>query len=265
MSSRDIIQEYYNFVHGVTDNHLLVVIDTEHMIVVPEPSVVEHHDNISNVFDNTSGLIPEHNIRFNNIDILERADIIVQYTMPNLLYARTSERYSHLAKKMIYIPPLLIIPPYNHENHHRSHHVIMTCMCLHPENRPRRFQLFEELKARQVPIENVNHLRTFNALHDFMMDTKILVNVHQTDFHHSFEEFRCLPALLCRVIIISERPPLWETIPFHSFIIWCSYEEIADTVEYVLANYDSVYEEMFVNRADEFLSLHKQLRNLIKL
>jgi hypothetical protein len=96
-----------------------------------------------------------------------------------------------------------------------------------------------------------------------MLNTKILVNVHQTDFHHSFEEFRCLPALLSRVIIISERPPLWETIPFHSFIIWCAYDEIVNTVQDVLGNYDSIYEKMFVKRADEFLSLHKKLENEI--
>ena len=263
MSSRDIIQEYFQLINQSTDNHLLVIIDTEHMIVIPDDSVKNHKDNVCNVFDDSSDLIPNHNIRFNNITLMERADVIVQYTMPNLVYAKTSKKYEHLVNKMIYIPPLLISPTNNPINHTRNHHVIMTCMYLYPEDRPRRFKLFENLKSRHIPIENINNLKTFNELHQMMLDTKILINVHQTDFHHSFEEFRCLPALLSRVIIISERPPLWETIPFHSFIIWCSYDEIVDTVEYVLGNYDSIYDDMFIKRSNEFLSLHKSLEKLI--
>jgi hypothetical protein len=76
-------------------------------------------------------------------------------------------------------------------------------------------------------------------------DTRILVNVHQTDHHHTFEELRVLPALLCGVVVVSETVPLREEIPYHDFIVWCDYDQIIDTVRAVRDDYESYRRKMF--------------------
>ena len=74
-----------------------------------------------------------------------------------------------------------------------------------------------------------------------------MVNVHQTDHHHTFEELRVLPALLNCVIIISEDVPLKESIPYGEYIIWCTYDEIpAKTLE-VINNYTYYFDKLFTN------------------
>ena len=76
---------------------------------------------------------------------------------------------------------------------------------------------------------------------------KILINVHQTDHHHTFEELRVLPALLNGVIIISEDVPLKDKIPYNEFIIWSDYDKIVDKVKEVYENYEFYYNKIFVN------------------
>ena len=54
-----------------------------------------------------------------------------------------------------------------------------------------------------------------------------------------------MPALLCGVIVICEHSPLSELIPYHDYIIWCSYHEIIDKALEVIANYNYYYDLIF--------------------
>jgi hypothetical protein len=67
---------------------------------------------------------------------------------------------------------------------------------------------------------------------------KILVNIHQTDHYQTLEELRVLPALMTGILVISEDSPYKEHIPFSKHIIWSTYDNIVDTINNVLDNYD---------------------------
>ena len=71
-----------------------------------------------------------------------------------------------------------------------------------------------------------------------------MVNVHQTNTHHSLEENRLLPALLRGVIIVSEEVPLVHTIPYHEYLIFCPYDDIAEVAEHVHRNYEFFFERI---------------------
>ena len=72
-----------------------------------------------------------------------------------------------------------------------------------------------------------------------------MVNVHQTDHHHTFEELRVLPALLNGVIVISEDVPLKEKIPYSEYIIWVEYDKLSETTLDVYNNYLEYYDKIF--------------------
>ena len=93
--------------------------------------------------------------------------------------------------------------------------------------------------------KNVRGIYESLALRDLLDATKILVNVHQTDHHHTLEELRVLPALLRGVIVVSETVPLRECLPYERFVVWSSYENLAATVADVHRNYDEYRERIF--------------------
>jgi hypothetical protein len=97
--------------------------------------------------------------------------------------------------------------------------------------------------------------------------TKILINVHQTDHHHTFEELRVLPALSRGVLVVSEDVPLKDHIPYNEFIIWSTYEDLVDKVIEVEKNYDFFYKKIFTKKnKDKLIDLRntndKKINNL---
>ena len=112
-------------------------------------------------------------------------------------------------------------------------------------NQPRRNKLLNNLNHHHLNHVNINNCFNKNKLQHIYKNTKILINIHQTDDHHTFEELRALPALECGVIVISEFSPLNELIPYNNLIIWTSYDNIIDKVKEVMNNYDYYYDKIF--------------------
>lgn len=94
-------------------------------------------------------------------------------------------------------------------------------------------------------------------MQDIYRNTKILINIHQTIYHHTFEEIRCLPALFNGVIVISEISPLHKLIPYNELIIWCEYDNIFEKTKEVLDNYEKYYSLIFTaNNINILKNLH---------
>ena len=107
-----------------------------------------------------------------------------------------------------------------------------------------------------VDHKNINNCFSNEDLKKLYLDTKILINIHQTEHHDTFEELRVLPALLSGVIVISESSPLNNLIPYNDFIIWSSYDNIIETVKKIINNYDDYHNKIF--KSTHLLSiLHK--------
>jgi hypothetical protein len=176
-------------------------------------------------------------VRIDRFPILKSADIIIDYSIPNI----TNVARSHLTKfaeKMVYISPTLFDVDDTPLN--RSIDVLTTFI---RTDQPRRATMINMLNG--LPHINRNDCFTKELLHALYRDTKILINIHQTDHHHTFEELRVLPALECGVIVVSEVSALQEMVPYHEYIIWETYDTIVERVKDILLNYDSYYDRIF--------------------
>jgi len=111
----------------------------------------------------------------------------------------------------------------------------------------RRVNILNKLKELEVNNKTITDCFSNKCLLNTYNKAKILINVHQTEHHHTFEELRVLPALLNGVIIISEDVPLKEKIPYSDFIIWCDYDKICEKTLEVSENYEKYYNEIFTN------------------
>jgi hypothetical protein len=101
------------------------------------------------------------------------------------------------------------------------------------------------LKLKNISHTNVNDCFEKKRLEQLYCNTKILINIHQTDHHHTFEELRVLPALLCGCIVICEDSPLKELVPYHKYLIWVKYDEIVEKCIEIQNNYDFYYNKLF--------------------
>ena len=93
-------------------------------------------------------------------------------------------------------------------------------------------------------------MEKLREIYDF---SKILINIHQTDTNHTFEELRVLPALSRGVIIISELSPYIDEIPYWEFIIWSEYDKLCETVLDVIKNYEYYQKKLFNNKLNDIL------------
>jgi hypothetical protein len=179
-------------------------------------------------------------IRLCNLESYKHANIIFDYSIPNII--NTKHSIHNIYNKSIYLPPLLF--PYNPISEKRQNNVITTFMNI---NEPRRKALLFNLIYNSINIINVSNCFTESDTITLFKNTKILINIHQTEHHDTFEELRCLPALLCGCIVISEESPLKEYIPYNKHIIWATYENIPNVVHDVINNYTKYWSSIFSN------------------
>lgn len=187
------------------------------------------------------------------------ADIIIEYSMPNIENITTSNLYPEISNKLVYIAPALYDQNWVEKN--REINVLTTFIrtC-----EPRRARLLENLKQQNIRHINVNDCFEKKRLEELYGNTKIIINIHQTDHHHTFEELRVLPALLCGCIVICEDSPLKELVPYHNYLIWVKYDEIVKTCIKVQNNYHHYYNQLFGNKDMLFFetNLEKKLLHL---
>lgn len=186
-------------------------------------------------------------VRIDNYDNLMASDIIIDYSMPNIHNVFTCDLFKEFSKKHIYLYSSVYNSYFSPSN--RDITALTTFINI---NEPRRKILLERIMEKNIEHINVNDCFQKDALEKLYKNTKILINIHQTDHHHTFEELRVLPALQCGVIVISETSPLSNLIPFNDCIIWSSYENILDKVIEVINNYDYFYETVFLNKKINF-------------
>jgi hypothetical protein len=89
-----------------------------------------------------------------------------------------------------------------------------------------------------------------------------LINIHRSDDENTFEELRVLPALMNKVLVISEISPLTELIPYNPLIIWATYENIVEKTKEVLENYEEYFNKIFTR---ENINVLNDLNNVNKM
>lgn len=181
-------------------------------------------------------------VRIADYERLMTADIVIDYSIPNLINIKTSGCFDEFFPKCVYIAPMLhAIAPMNAMT-------LKTIQCVttfvNPDE-PRRRRLLLNLARHNIDHVNINTIFDRPSLEALYHKTKVLINIHQTPHHHTFEELRVLPALCSGVIVISEHSPLHTHVPYHRFVIWTTYENILPTLTDVLTNYDGYHGEIF--------------------
>lgn len=183
-------------------------------------------------------------VRIDNLNNYINTDIIINYSNPNIYNVKSSGYYDDFSHKHIYISPSIYETTYiNMEN--RKIPSLTTFINV---NEPRRHKLLENIKNyNQFNNININNCFDKNDIENLYRDTKVLINIHQTPHHDTFEELRCLPALQNGVIIVAEKSPLNHLIPYNDLIIWCEYDDIINKVKDVLDNYEEYHSKIFTN------------------
>ena len=194
-------------------------------------------------------------VRIDNYQFLNDSDIVIDYSLPNIHNVTTSQLFESFSKKMLYISPAL----YSLNSSVWKKREINVLTTFLDVSQPRRKKLIETMHEDNISHTNINNCFDKEFLQKLYENTKILINIHQTDHHHTLEELRVLPALQCGVIVICENSPLNHLVPYNDYIIWSSYEGMIDKIKDVTENYASYYAEIFEKKKNISLSdLHKQ-------
>ena len=260
------VKEYYLYIskllihalHGLEEN--CIVFFGIHQLKLPHPNVpvisidlqTEHtlvkaggrgseNSPIGEVgFQDDSGR--NYLVRIANYQNLINQDIVIDYSRINLTNIKLSGHYKEYLKKVFLIAPTLYDLKSYSSNENRQHDTIT--LFRNPEE-PRRKQFIQILHNRNVKFENLNNI--FDSLGSVYLNTKILINIRQTDFHDTLEELRILPALRCGVIVISEDAPLKEYSMYSEFILWEKLENLPDLIVDVQNNYEAYHKKIFFN------------------
>ena len=175
-------------------------------------------------------------VRIVDVWELNRSDIVIDYSATNVHHVASSGLFPDIAKKHVYIAPTLY-PLYTNP----ANRDIPTLTTFINTHLPRRKKLLDALSDHV----NVSDCFDRNAIRDVYMRTRVLINIHQTDYHCTLEELRVLPALQCGVIVVCESSPLLDVVSYADHIVWAQLEAIPSTVRHVLDNYDEYHKKIF--------------------
>lgn len=192
-------------------------------------------------------------VRVDRYNELSKADIVIDYSLPNIHHVLVSGLFSDIVKKHVYVSCSIYEPYFIKYNRNIS---FLTTFI--NTNEPRRRRLLDMIQEKKMDHTNVSNCFDKLGIETLYKNTKILINIHQTDHHHTVEELRILPAIQCGIIVISEISPLSELVPYNPFVIWTSYDNILDKAAEVLENYDEYHKSIFTENIKECISLSKK-------
>lgn len=176
---------------------------------------------------------------FSHTDVneLHQADIIIDYCITNIYNVKTCPLFEYFSKKHIYISSTFYETCFE-----KGNRPIETLTTFIYTNEPRRRYFLSRVDNTHI---NVNNCFVKEELQQLYKNTKVLINIYQTDHHHTFSELRVLPALQCGVICVCEKTPLSDLLEYNDCIIWETYDKIIEKSREVLQNYDYYHQLIF--------------------
>jgi len=232
----NVILGNYNFGFANTNKTVRIGIQCEHTLVKPGGRTVQ--EVIYGTVKHEDGT---YLIRIQEFDYINSLDCIIEYSLANIHNISTNDRFKDYLKKVAYVSAA-----YYDINFDKTEKTDIITTFVDNSN-SRRNKILNDLVDVNVPNKKIENCFSSIELNNVYKKTKIMVNVHQTEHHHTFEEFRVLPALMTGVLVVSEKVPLTEIIPYSNFIIWSDYKDIAKTTLDVMNNYDEYYNKIFTN------------------
>jgi len=258
-----IYNKYVNVIIGMeehkinnTNKNIIININYEHTLI-KQGGRDTHNTPIGEIEYGTK----KYHVRIYNFKTLNLSDVIIDYSLPNIYNVKKSNLFNEFSNKHIYISPSIYKNIYTNTNNRN----IISLTTFININEPRRKQLLEKIQKSNLKHENINN--SFNKLkiQELYQNTKVLINIHQTDHHDTFEELRCLPAIQNGVLVVSEKSPLNNLIPYNDMIIWCDYDDIIDKTKEVLDNFEKYHSLIFTTKnVDKLYKLDMENKNEIE-
>jgi hypothetical protein len=183
-------------------------------------------------------------------------DLVVDYSAANIAHLRTATGFERHLACTITLAPLLFAPKFDAPKRHPGAVTLFS-----DATSGRRAQFLDRALSHGLDIRNIKRSFTVQRLQRVFHRSRILVNVHRTDHHHTLEELRVLPALLCGVLVISEEVPLKAHIPYARFIIWSRFEDLPQTIARVEADYAMWHARIFSDPELAVVLAHMQEAN----
>jgi len=243
------------------------------MTTVPNPNAsFENNNRTVAIYLNTESMIVEDNlielpkepnaklafnekqytVNANIIDDIKGNDIILECSKPNIKNLEISGLYPDILPKFQHVSPCF----YKSVSKKEVAKTVdtLTLFSLDPTR---------ENKLQEIHASFANHRNEPDCFGDeltsLLETTKILINVHRTESEITLEELRVLPALMQKVLVVSEVSPLTELVPFGAMIILATYDNIVQKTKEVLDNYDTYYSQIFTEQNINMLNnLHAQ-------
>ena len=198
-------------------------------------------------------------VRIQSFNYLSTLDMIIEYSLPNIENIKLSGLFDQYLRKVIYISPII----YDNVDFGTTERSINCITMFSNIYEPRRKLLLDNIEKVGLGSVNVTNRFTKEDLKELYDDTKVMINIRQTDHHDTFEELRVLPALMNGVVIVSEDVPLKDKIPYSDFIVWCKYDEILDKVDDVIKNYNKYWNSIFSDgRLETIINMLSENNNL---
>jgi hypothetical protein len=223
-----------NFDFGNDNKTVRVDIQCEHTLVMDGGRSVD--ERIYGIVEHEHG---KYLVRIDKFNYFNSLDVVIEYSQPNMYNISSSGKFDDYYSKNICIAPMLY-----DVNFSKDGRTDIITLFTNDGNQRRRDVLSEMVKLN-IPNKQVNSCFSRECVLDLYNKSRILVNVHQTDHHHTFEELRVLPALLNGVIVISENVPLKDKIKYSDYIIWVDYGEICTKTLEVMNNYEYYQDKIF--------------------
>jgi hypothetical protein len=117
-----------------------------------------------------------------------------------------------------------------------------------------------ENSLKLAPIKNIQGIYT--NIKKIYSQTTILINIHQTEHHHTAEELRIIPAAVSGAIVISEKSPLLKHTFIERFALWSSVDKIPSLANNVLENLDFYHDQIFNERLSKRFKKLKKYNSL---
>ena len=232
----NIILGNYNINFNNTNKTIKVDLQCEHTLV---------KDGGRSVSEKIFGNIKHDNgyylVRIDKYNYFNSLDIVIDYSLANICNISSSDKFNNFLSKIIYIAPAIYDINFNNDN--KTDIIALFTKF----GNDRRTNIITQLNKSHINIKIIENCFSKECLLDLYGKTKIIINIHQTDHHHTFEELRVLPALLNGVIIISEECPLTNTIPYSDYIIWSKYGDIPSKTIDIINNYSYYYKRLFID------------------
>lgn len=196
------------------------------------------------------------------------ASAIIDYAAVNVKNIKYSDLNRFTQGKHVYIAPLITRHMINESPRRRDILSILTVMSK-PKAGERRAQIVEDLSRQGLRFKHVEN--KYRRLDQVYSRAGILLNINQTDYHHTLTELRLLPALSQGVIVISEIVPEIGSVPYSKFIFFARRNELGDVIRRVQDNYHDVWHSIFSTQdfAATMSDIHAQnleaFRSVIKL